>query len=737
MASFSVDLGGKKLVVSAYAKNIVRFRISDNFEPTLFEKYGIYRPAEDCGELTDDGLLVGDLLVRFDDGKIVFLSKRTERKITIGENVAHVRAYMDKKLGGLRPEYRQIIGDEAKRNYGTTDFEKDPKYIELETEGETFYGLGESNEDRLILNGKTYLERVVYQRCEIPIPFIMSKEGYGILCNSTFWHGVDVCDRDKNKVVWYLPDGDIDFMIFIGYSLSHILERFTYVTGRPMLMPKWAHGLTFTEQYYADQFEVMHTAEKFRELGLPCDMISLEPGWMAKRYDFSVDKKWNTERFFINEWARHDNPHEANAGFFLSALKRYGFKTQLWLCCQHDFTAHEENLAGNDTDFGIPAWFDHLRAFVNDGAASFKVDPCHVCDSADEARVYANGKAEPEMHNLMQTLCVKEMYQGAKAHTGLRPMHHFCGGYTGTGAYSAGNTGDNGGRQKSMAWMLNLGLSGYSNVTCDMNVHDKFTIHYGFFMAWCQLNAWAGFEHPWWAGDEMHALFTYYDKLRYRLMPYIYSTAIFANLTGMPVCRAMPLMFDDTMCANTVCQYMFGDNLLVGAFTDKIYLPAGSTWIDYWTGEVYDGDQEIALEVPDDRGGALYVRGGAIIPTEEPSNYIDCKDPKKITLEIYPEGLSHFTMYEDDGTTCDFEHGARSSTSFVCNTSEKSIVIMIGQRDGAFTGMTEEREYAARVFMKNDPKKITVGGRKTSFTRDGNYIVFEINDAGEAKIFCR
>jgi alpha-glucosidase (family GH31 glycosyl hydrolase) len=736
MKIFTSSFGSKKVEISAYSENIVRVRIGA-LAPSLFDRYGIYsRPDKDCGMDIENGIRVGKLSVVYDEdeGKIIFVSSKCRREIYIGKNVDDVRAYMDEKLGGLRPEYRQIIGDEAKRNYGTIDFVKDPKYFEITTDGEKFYGLGESNDDRLILNGKTYLQRVVYQRCEIPIPFIMTKAGYGILCNSTFWHGVDVCERDANKVVWYLPDGDIDFFIFAGTTLGDILERFTRVTGRPMLMPKWAHGLTFTEQYYADQFEVMHTAEKFRALGLPCDMISLEPGWMAKRYDFSVDKKWNTERFFINDWARKDNPHEAHSGFFLSALKRYGFKVQLWLCCQHDFTAHEENLAGNDTDFGIPAWFDHLKAFQNDGARSFKVDPCHVCDSADEGRVYANGRGEPEMHNLMQTLCVKEMYQGAREHLGIRPMHHFCGGYTSTGAYSAATTGDNGGRQKSMAWMLNLGISAFSNVSCDMNVHDKFTIHYGFFMAWCQLNAWSGFEHPWWAGDEMQALFTYYDKLRYRLMPYIYSTAINCNLTGMPICRAMPLMFDDEECENTVTQYMFGDSMLVGAFSDTVYLPRGYKWIDYWTGKSYEGGQTVSLDLPSDRGGALFIKSGAIIPTEEPKNFVDCKDAKNITLEVYPDGLSSATLFEDDGITLDYENGRRTATHAVCSCSDKTYIIMIGDREGGFDGMTDERTYSVRLYAPHSPKSVFVGGKRAQFTRDGNYIVFDMGKETEANV---
>ena len=731
---YSTKIKDKELRISAYADNTVRIRISADFEPTLFEKYGIYKPASDCGEVLADGVKCGDLTVTYDGNAVRFTAHDVTRTVKIGTDIDAIGKYMSEKLNGFRPEYRQIIGDEAKRNYGTKNFINDPKYITIDTEGEKFYGLGESNTDRLVLNGRTYLERVVYQRCEIPVPFLMTKSGYGILCNSTFWHGVDVCAKDEKQIIWYLPDGDIDFMIFAGSGLAGVLERFTYVTGRPILLPKWAYGLTFIDQYYADQFEIMRNAEKFRELGLPCDTISLEPGWMKKRYDFSTEKDWNTEKFFINNWARSDNPHEAHKGFFLSALKRYGFKTQLWLCCQHDFTAHEENLAGNPTDFGIEPWFDHLKKFMNDGALSFKVDPCHVCDSADEGRVYANGKAEPEMHNLMQTLCTKEMYYGERNHISARPMLHFCGGYTGSNAYSAATTGDSGGKHKTLVWILNCGLSGISNITCDMEIFYKQTIHYCFFTAWCQLNSWSGFAHPWWAGDEMQAFFTYYDKLRYSLMPYIYSTAINANLTGLPVCRAMPFVFDDPRTDNEVYAYMFGDGLLVGAFSDKVYLPQGAVWFDFWTGKKYDGGQELDATYPDDRGGVLFAKGGAIIPTEQPKQYTDCRDAATYELLIFPAGKSSYTLYEDDGLSMEFKDGKRSSTVITCDEADGICTVTVGDREGTFDGMREDRTYSVRLRTDLPAQSVTVDGKAVEYSFDGLYLTFDMANGKQAKV---
>lgn len=728
--------GEKILRLTAYAENVIRVRISDKFEPTLFERYGIWRaPDENAGKLasTKNGVLSGFLYAEYSEGVLTFSSDAFERKINLAcGDAGEVRKYFEDNLCGMRPSRAQVIGDYSEWERKTVDFTKDPKYFSMKTEGELFYGLGESNEDRLVLNGKPYLERIVYQKCEVTVPFIMTKAGYGILCNTTFWHGIDVCSKSENEVIWYLPDGEIDFFIFAGRTLADINERLTYITGRPILLPKWAYGLTFVEQYNADQFEVMRNAAQFRELNLPCDMFSLEPGWMAKKYDFSIDKKWNTDRFYICDWMRggkKPRPYE-----FTQALLRYGFKLQLWLCCQHDFTAYEEKLAGNDTDFGIPEWFEHLEKFCFDGAAAFKVDPCHVVDITDETRTYANGKSEPEMHNLMQTLCAKDMYQGAARYRGTRPMHHFCGGYTGSGAYTAMTTGDSGGKLKTLAWILNCGLTGISAMTCDMDIYSKHTIHYCFFTAWCQLNSWAGFAQPWWAGDEMQAYFTFYDNLRYRLMPYIYSTSIYGNMTGMPTCRAMPYVTDDDEVKNSVYEYMFGEDFLVGAFSDEIWLPRGNDWIDYWTGKRYSGGQMIKIDLPEGKGGALYVKAGAIVPTEKPKQFTDCKDADEIILEIYPCGKSERDFYEDDGVSFGYKSGERAVTKITCEENGSSVRINIGKRIGNFDGMKDIRVYHIKVMSAKAPKKVTVDGKKADFSYENGYVLFDMKTCGSAEI---
>ena len=736
MIKFETALADKTLQISVYAENIVRIRLSEKFEPTLFERYNIYRKPDETGEALINGVRTGKLSVEYRDGKIYFSSDKFTRSIDLDNSrVDEVKDYMNERLNGFHDEHVVIIGseDEEQLEQKTKEFQVDPKYITVKTEQDIFYGLGESNTDRLILNGKTYRERVVYQKYEIPIPYLMTPSGYGILANTSFWHGIDVCERKNDEIVWYLPQGDIDFMIFAGDNMRALLERYTYVVGRPALLPKWAYGLTFIELCQATQFDVMNDAERFRTHGIPCSAISLEPGWTVRRYDFSTEKEWNRDRYYVNNWARGDKP---NPSFFSSALKRTGFRLHAWMCCQFDFTANEERLIGNtDCAPEIPAFFDHLKQFCNDGIDSYKVDPCRMVDTSDETKIYANGRGEAEMHSLLQTLVVKEMYYGAKNHRGnVRPMHHYCGGFTGTGAFTATNTGDTGGGLNTLAWTLNCGLSGISNITCDMNIFDTAGIHYAFFTGWCQLNSWAGFEHPWWAGEKHYNFFKFYDKMRYALMPYIYSHSIEANMTGTPICRALPLVFDDVLASNAICEYMFGDNLLVGAFSNKIYLPQGNIWYDAWTGKVYEGGQEITVDVPENRGGPLFIRGGAIIPTEEPKQYEDDVNTANLILNLYPFGKSEYTLYEDDGVTFDYEKGERASTKFTMVEEGEGCKITIGGREGAFKGMTDARTYTANVKLGKAPASVKVDEKSVGVVYEDGFAKFQIGTGKNVEI---
>ncbi|MBR6498787.1 MAG: glycoside hydrolase family 31 protein [Clostridia bacterium] len=742
MKEFQIDIQGRTLKISAWAENVIRVRVSTDFAKTLQERYSVLTPPEyDGGALEGACLRAGQLKVRATKDGIEFETPECVRELSFNYAVEQPEFdfFMD-RTSRFRPERKQIIGDEEEQEQVFANIFRAPKTITLKTKGETFYGLGESNVDRLVLNGKTYLQKVVYQLHELVIPFIMTKTGYAISLNTTFWHAVDVGDRDGNRVTWLLPDGEIDFFIYCGGSLKALLERFTYVTGRSMVLPKWAYGLMFIDQYNADQFEVMRNAATFREKRLPCDSFSLEPGWMAKRHDFSTEKRWNTDRFYICDWMRKtpENFEELvpPKRTFLSALKRYGFKLELWLCCRYDFTANQENRAGNNTDFGIEPWFKHLKTFVCDGARAFKLDPCKLIDTTDETRVYANGRSEAEMHSLQTTLYGKEMYEGMSEYTHLRPMHHLSGGYTSMQKYSACTTGDSGGGIKTLVWILNSGLSGFSNITCDMDIFQPHTIHYCFFTAWCELDSWSGYSHPWWAGDHNEKVFTFYDRYRYHILPYVYSAAISAHLNGTPVVRAMPLEFEDEKLQNTVTQFMFGDNYLVGAFSDTVILPDGEVWIDAWTGKAYGGGKELTVEFPENRGGALFVRNGSIVPTQEDKQFTDCEDDERLTLEVYAvrDTNREYTLYEDGGLDLKYLSGDIANTLMRCVRRNDVVELYVSKRQGSFDGMRDDRKYSVKALLGASPKRVLVDGDEIEFTMEDMWACFDMGTGTLARI---
>ena len=133
------------------------------------------------------------------------------------------------------------------------------------------------------------------------------------------------------------------------------------------------------------------------------------------------------------------------------------------------------------------------------------------------------------MHNLNQILLPKQMYKMMREHTGLRSWHHYTAGWSGTQHWSASTSGDNGGGRTALFDQLNLGMSGFLNTSCDvMNVNkdeELQSLHFGLFLPWVQINSWYSLHQPFYFPEKEKKMYRDYVKLRYALMPYIYSSA--------------------------------------------------------------------------------------------------------------------------------------------------------------------------------------------------------------------
>jgi len=187
--------------------------------------------------------------------------------------------------------------------------------------------------------------------------------------------------------------------------------------------------------------------------------------------------------------------------------------------------------------------------------------------------------------------------------------------------------------------------------------------------------------------------------------------------TSMPILRPMPLAYpEDPALADNLHQYMLGDSLLVAAFTDRVRLPIGR-WIDYWTGREHTGPGEITCTYPANRGGPLFIKAGAIIPYGPEMDYAGEKPVETIQLQIYPEGTSEFTLFEDDGHSLEYLKGAVAKTAIRCTARPDGVVISIEPRTGNHNGMVTKRSYDVRVHTAQ-PKTVTVNGAKADWRYD-------------------
>jgi len=598
---------------------------------------------------------------------------------------------------------------------------------------ERLYGLGDESREGIQKRGHRAKMWVKNVDCYAPIPYVMSSRGWAFFFNTTWRHFFDLGYTNKERWSVFAKRGELDYYLIAGESLPQLINRFTDITGKPHVLPIWAYGLTFVCNEQADAKQMLDDALNFRREGIPCDLIGLEPGWMARHYDYSTKKTWHPERFYIPPWAP-TGPQN-----FTGALERLGFKLSLWLCSDYDVTHHEEReREGSEQELnqGEPVyhpedfeqdlrahtpvymdqitnkeepWFQHLKKFVDQGVSAFKMDGARQVNEHPD-RKWANGMDDEEMHNLYPTILNKQMHQGYSEHAGRRSMIYSSGGYTGIQQFAATWAGDTGGGPKPLISLLNHGLSGHSNTSCDMDVFTPEGIHFGFLQPWSQVNSWAYWRQPWLLGEKLLPIFKDYARLRYRLIPYIYSAAHNAALTGMPILRAMPLVLnEEPQIDHLVNQYMLGEHLLVGAFTNHMYLPKGKWW-DFWSGRTWEGGREVVVGFPVHRGGPLLVKGGAIIPTWPERDYIGQKSAQEIHLQVYTGGSSSFVLYEDDGVSYLYKEGKIAVTEFLSQTRGNEFVLTIGVRRGSYDGMPAHRSYKVSILAEACPLSVTIDG---------------------------
>ena len=241
----------------------------------------------------------------------------------------------------------------------------------------------------------------------------------------------------------------------------------------------------------------------------------------------------------------------------------------------------------------------------------------------------------------------------------------------------------------------------------------------GTFLPLMRVHGYMSNTEPWNYGPEAQRIITDYIRLRYKLMPYIYSEAAQVTMNGSTIMR--PFVFDfpgDQEALKQDGSYMFGKSILVSPVMDggvsqwKVYLPENEAgWYDWWTGDKAEGGQYVCANV-DIETIPIYAKGGSIIPTGPDRQHVAENTDGPIVFNIFPGADASFVLYEDEGTNYNYEDGAYSTIALNWNDADSSLTI--GRRSGSFEGMEKERTFS--VNLLGETSTVTYSGKQITVT---------------------
>jgi alpha-glucosidase (family GH31 glycosyl hydrolase) len=285
--------------------------------------------------------------------------------------------------------------------------------------------------------------------------------------------------------------------------------------------------------------------------------------------------------------------------------------------------------------------------------------------------------------------------------------------------------------------VIGAGLSGFNAATGDVDgifggsaeTQVRDLQWKAFTPAWMIISGWSKqtnlMKQPWIFGEPYTTINRKYLKLKQRLTPYLYTYAREAYDTGVPTDRAMVLEFPDdpvTWSKRTQYQFMAGESFLVAPvfqdapMRDDIYFPAGE-WIDYWDGTAINGPTTLNGYAAPLEKLPLFVRAGAIIPMYPEMLYDGQKPADPVTLDVYPSGTTHFSLYEDDGDTQKYRSGAfartviESDAPALPDSAGDRITVTVRPTSGQYDGMPSARTYVLDVHAPTRPATVTLGGQ--------------------------
>jgi alpha-glucosidase len=642
---------------------------------------------------------------------------------------------------------------------------------------EQIYGLGEKtgrlNKRGRQLGGYSYTmwnsDTFAYENDTDPIyvsiPFYMvlrNGRAHGVFFDNTFRSNIDVGHTSQGLLSFGADGGELDYYLIDGPDPKRVIQRYTEMTGRMPLPPRWALGYHQCRYSYFPESRVRYIANSFRERRIPADVIWLDIHYLEGFNPFT----WDPERF--PDPPRMVRDLGAQGFHVVPIVDAHPKKQPGWsvydtgLAGDHyvknpDGSVYEAPVwpsqapknAGPSVfpDFSKPGardwWGGLFKQFTDMGIRGIWNDmnePAvfQTVTGTMPLDVRHDNEGQPtdhrEIHNVYGLLNSRATFEGLlRLQPEARPFVLTRASFAGAQRYAAIWPGDNISSwthlQATIPVLAGLGLSGVPFVGSDiggfagMPSAELYTrwLQTGVFYPFMRTHTTLGTpdQEPWSYGTMHEAINRRAIELRYQLLPHIYNVMHESSTTGLPALRPLFLEFpDDSATWSMDEQFMFGRDLLIapvlreGELQRDVYLPKGE-WFDFWSGRRHEGGKPVVVPVTLDTT-PVFVRGGAFIFRQPVVQHTGEMPGQPLEVHVFPAASSERTLYEDDGETHAYrKDGFMLRTFRQARAAEASATIDVTAPGGSYR--PKARDLVFQVRWDGEPRRVTTGS--TALTR--------------------
>lgn len=600
------------------------------------------------------------------------------------------------------------------------------------TPEERLYGLGQHQSG--LLDQRNIELMLSQDNTNISIPFFVSSKGYGVLWNSaavTDWN-----NRFRPVLAISSNDADaVDYYYVAGPTFDKVIAGYRRLTGTAPLFPRWAYGYWQSKLAYSSSEQLLGIAAKYRALHIPIDNLVLDEGWETVFGSRSFNQK------FPDPKAMMQRLHEEHVQLMVSIwpLFQPGSKNFEELDAKGYFVTPGPNplpayLPGARLYDAFSAgardmyWQQAKKSLYDIGVDAFWMDSTEPLDAYAEEHgpMLAGAKTAlgdgSKYANLFPLMTTAAIYDGQRKQPENKRVFiltrsAFSGMQRNAAAAWSGDTLTNFDTfRRQIPAGLNYSMTGLPYWTTDIGgfvggdttdpAYRELFVRWFEYGAFCPIfrahGARKNNENEMWSfGPEAQKTLTLYDRLRYRLMPYIYTLGAKTTFDGYTPMRALAFDFlADEKVLGIKDEFMFGPALLVAPVTEEgatsrdVYLPKGAEWYDFWTGKRMSGGQTIRRDAPLNVL-PLYVRAGSILPMGPEEEYTGEYPAAPVELRVYPGADGEAKLYSDDGLTYGYEKGQYAWIPM--RWDDGAHTLTMGARQGQVAGADGGEEFYVTV----------------------------------------